>query len=154
MKRPNVEIINRQKTFEVTDKLEKLIKKAIATTLGCEGVGVGCEVSVQLTNNRQRRELNAKMRNISGTTDVLSFPSGEYPPEPEEKICFLGDISLNLERAEKQRKAYGHSFEREVAFLTAHSCLHLLGYDHISEEDEKEMIARQKEIMEKMGLGR
>ena len=146
MKRPNVEIINRQKTFEVTDKLEKLIKKAIATTLGCEGVGVGCEVSVQLTNNRQQRELNAKMRNISRTTDVLSFPSGEYPPEPEEKICFLGDISLNLER--------GHSFEREVAFLTAHSCLHLLGYDHISEEDEKEMIARQKEIMEKMGLGR
>ena len=154
MKRPNVEIINRQKTFEVTDKLEKLIKKAIATTLVCEGVGVGCEVCVQLTNNRQQRELNAKMRNIAGTTDVLSVPSGEYPPEPGEKICFLGDISLNLERAEKQRKAYGHSFEREVAFLTAHSCLHLLGYDHISEEDEKEMIARQKEIMEKMGLGR
>lgn len=154
MKRPNIEIINRQSVFEVSEALENLIKKAVRTTLECEGVEEKCAVDIQLVNNRQQRELNARMRNISKTTDVLSFPSGEYPPEEGEKECFLGDISLNLERAEKQRKAYGHSFEREVAFLIAHSCLHLLGYDHMSGEEEKEMTERQKAVMKKMGLKR
>lgn len=154
MKRPNVEIINRQTAVEVTEDLEKLIKKAVKTTLECEGVNAKCDIDVQLVNNRQQRELNARMRDISKTTDVLSFPSGEYPPENENAACFLGDISLNLERAEKQRKAYGHSFEREVAFLIAHSCLHLLGYDHMAGEEEKEMSERQKAVMKKMGLHR
>ena len=83
---------------------------------------------------------------------MLSFPSGEYPPEDGEE-CFLGDISLNLERAEKQRKAYGHSFEREVAFLVAHSCLHLLGYDHENGGMERVRMREKEEyVMSQLGL--
>ncbi len=152
MKHSNVDILNKQKSFTVDGDLEKLIKKAIDTVLDVEKVTTKCDVAVQLVNNRQQRELNIRMREIHKTTDVLSFPSGEYPTE--EKNCFLGDISINLERAEKQRKSFGHSFEREVAFLAVHSCLHLLGYDHMEETEEKEMISEQKIIMDKLGLKR
>lgn len=152
MKRAEIEIINAQKVFEVDEKINALIEKTVKAVLKYEEVAPCCEVCVRLINNRQMRTLNAKMRDVSKTTDVLSFPSGDYPTD--EDYCFLGDIAINLERAEKQRKAYGHSFEREIAFLTAHSCLHLLGYDHMVKDEEEEMFGKQEEILKKIGLGR
>ena len=117
-----------------------------------------CEVSVTFTDNEGIRELNKKFREMDKPTDVLSFPlfEGGVPEdmeeadEGEEKIKIpLGDIVISMEKALEQATEYGHSFEREVAFLCVHSVLHLLGYDHeLSEEDEKDMFRRQDEILE------
>ena len=112
------------------------------------------EVSVTFTNNEGIRELNREYRNIDRATDVLSFPQINY--DEGEDISdgeMLGDIVISLERAREQAEEFGHSFERECAFLCAHSTLHLLGYDHeISDEDDADMRRRQREIMGKMGL--
>ena len=114
------------------------------------------------TDNEGIRVLNAQHRGIDRATDVLSFPMLEYdddgemfddPGDIEDELC-LGDIVISLERAAEQAEEYGHSFEREVGFLTVHSMLHLLGYDHMTEEEEKEMFGFQKEILTKMGLER
>ena len=110
------------------------------------------------TDNEGIRELNKKFRNMDKPTDVLSFPLFDFEGESEEPpideiVNNLGDIVISLEKAREQAEEYGHSFERETAFLCVHSMLHLLGYDHeISEEDDKEMRARQTEIMKIMGL--
>ena len=123
-----------------------------------EQFGNDCEVSVTFTDNAQIKELNAQFRNINRETDVLSFPLFDYDGESEEPPVdeltgMLGDVVLSLEQAQKQAKEFGHSFEREAAFLTVHSMLHLLGYDHeTGEEDEADMRRRQSAILESMGL--
>ena len=102
--------------------------------------------------------MNKKFRGIDKATDVLSFPLFDYEGESEEPpvdemLGMLGDIVLSLEQADIQANEYGHSFEREVAFLTVHSMLHLLGYDHeTGEEDEADMRRRQSAVMDLMGL--
>ena len=149
---------NEQDKHQITYKLKMLIRQAIEATLDFEDYGNICEVSVTFTDNEGIRELNNKFRQIDRPTDVLSFPlfdfEGESDEPPVDEIMnMLGDIVISLERAKEQADEYGHSFEREVAFLTVHSMLHLLGYDHeISEEDDKNMRARQSEIMNIMGL--
>ena len=139
---------------KISYKLKMLVRKSILTTLKYEDVGVDIEVSVTFTNNEGIRELNREYRNIDRATDVLSFPQINY--EDGEDISegeMLGDIVLSLERAREQAAEFGHSFERECAFLCAHSTLHLLGYDHeISDEDDADMRRRQSEIMKIMGL--
>ncbi len=147
---------NEQKKETVTPSLRALIRRAIKASLEYEKVGFVPEVSVTFTDNEGIRELNASHRNIDRPTDVLSFPLFE-----KEDLTSatdgdaLGDIVISLERAREQANEYGHSFEREVAFLTVHSMLHLLGYDHeISEEDEKKMFFRQEEILKTIGLNR
>ena len=110
------------------------------------------------TDNEGIRELNKKFRQIDKPTDVLSFPLFDFEgdceePPIDEIISNLGDIVISLERAKEQAEEFGHSFKREVAFLTVHSMLHLLGYDHErSEEEDREMRAKQSEIMRIMGL--
>ena len=139
---------------KVTYKLKMLVRRAILATLEYEGVDVDCEVSVTFTDNEGIHALNKAYRNIDRATDVLSFPQINYD-EGEELSDgeMLGDIVLSLERAREQAEEFGHSFERECAFLCAHSMLHLLGYDHeLSDEDDADMRRRQSEIMEKMGL--
>ena len=140
----------------VTYSMKMLIRRAVEETLAYEGFCDNCEVSVTFCDNEEIRELNRRFRNIDRATDVLSFPLFDddgADPHVEELDCMLGDIVLSLERALEQAVEYGHSFEREVAFLTAHSMLHLLGYDHeTSEEDEADMRRRQSDIMERMGL--
>ena len=140
----------------VTYSMKMLICRAIEETLAYEDVQDDCEVSVTFCDNEEIRELNRKFRNIDRATDVLSFPLFDdegMDAHVEELDCMLGDIVLSLERALEQAVEYGHSFEREVAFLTVHSVLHLLGYDHeMSEEDEADMRRRQTEITERMGL--
>ncbi len=149
---------NEQDKLPITYRMKMLVRAAVEQTLDYEQYGNPCEVSITFTDNEKICKLNQKFRNIDRATDVLSFPlfdydgTGEEPPINELK-GMLGDIVISLERAEEQAREYGHSFEREVAFLTVHSMLHLLGYDHeTSEEDELDMRRRQTEIMNLMGL--
>ena len=149
---------NEQELIPLTYKTKMLIRNAIEETLDYEQYGNVCEISVSFTDNEGIRELNKKFRGIDRPTDVLSFPLFDYEGESEEPpvdelMGMLGDVVLSLEQAKAQAEEYGHSFEREVAFLTAHSMLHLLGYDHeTGEEDEADMRRRQSEIMARMGL--
>ena len=149
-----VYITNDQDKYPVTQKLRGLVRKSVNATLKYEDFQRPCEVSVPFTDNEKIRELNAQYRNIDRATDVLSFPLFDEDFEDEEDLA-LGDVVLSLEKAEAQAKEYGHSFERECAFLVVHSVLHLIGYDHeTSEEDEKEMFFRQEEIMKMLKLER
>ncbi|MBP3321340.1 MAG: rRNA maturation RNase YbeY [Clostridia bacterium] len=149
-----VYIQNDQERLPVTQKLRGLVRRSVNAALKYEDFQRPCEVSVTFTDNEKIKELNAQYRNIDRATDVLSFPLFDEDFEDEEELA-LGDVVLSLEKAEEQAKEYGHSFEREVAFLVVHSVLHLLGYDHeTSEEDEKEMFFRQEEIMKLLKLER
>ena len=149
---------NEQELIPLTYKIKMLVRNAIEETLDYEQYGNVCEVSVSFTDNKGVWELNKKFRGIDRPTDVLSFPLFDYEGESEEPpvdelMGMLGDIVLSLEQAKLQAEEYGHSFAREVAFLTVHSMLHLLGYDHeTGEEDEADMRRRQSEIMDRMGL--
>ena len=143
--------------MEITYKLKRLVRLSVEAALAFEGYGNTCEVSVTFTDDAGIRELNRSFRNIDSATDVLSFPlfdfEGSEEPAVDELENMLGDIVISLERAEAQAEEFGHSFEREVAFLTVHSMLHLLGYDHVnSEEEELDMRRRQTAIMEMLGL--
>ena len=143
--------------FPITYKMKMLVRSAVLATLAYEDYRPACEVSVTFTDNEGIRAVNKQYRDIDKETDVLSFPltdfeGGEEPPADEPTVS-LGDIIISLERAEAQAEEFGHSFEREVAFLTVHSMLHLLGYDHeLSEADDADMRQRQREILEAMGL--
>ena len=146
---------NEQAAEKVSVMLRRLIRNAIKATLEFEDFYGECEVSVTFTDNEGIRVLNKDYRGIDSTTDVLSFPLNDFSSdefEEDEEIA-LGDIVLSLEKAREQAYTYGHSFEREVAFLCVHSTLHLLGYDHeTGEEDENDMRYRQREIMKLLGL--
>ena len=150
---------NRQDKLAVTYKLKMLIRAAVEATLDYEQYANPAEVSITFTDNEDIHALNQKFRGVDRPTDVLSFPLFDYEGESEEPpvdelIGMLGDVVLSLEQAARQAEEYGHSFEREVAFLTVHSMLHLLGYDHeTGDEDEADMRARQRAIMENLGLG-
>ena len=149
---------------------EDIIKKVIDAALDQESCPYEAEVSVTLTDAERVREINRDFRGIDRTTDVLSFPMAEYQKpadfsflEEEENFdCFnpetgellLGDIILNVEKIREQAEAYGHSLVRELAFLTAHSMLHLFGYDHMEEEERLVMEQKQREIMEKINIPR
>lgn len=149
---------NDQEKYPVSYNLKVLLREAIETTLDFEDFQNVCEVSVTFTDNEGIRELNKKFREMDKPTDVLSFPLFDFEGECEEPpideiISNLGDIVISLEKAKEQADEFGHSFKREVAFLTVHSMLHLLGYDHErSEEEDREMRAKQTEIMKIMGL--
>ena len=149
---------NDQELFAISYSMKMLIRRAVIASLEYEGFGADTELSVTFTDNDGIRAINAQFRSIDKPTDVLSFPLTDYGeldfPAANEPTSSLGDIVLSLERAQEQADEFGHSFEREVAFLTVHSMLHLLGYDHVnSEEEDAEMRRRQREILEKMGLG-
>ena len=159
-----VSILNQQSELPVTKAVRDLIKGAAETTLKFFDLTDNVEISVMLTDNEEIRTLNKLHRNIDRATDVLSFPMFEYDEAgniQEEfaelnetgEVC-LGDIVISLERAAEQAEEYGHSYEREIGFLTVHSMLHLLGYDHMTPEEEKEMFGYQEEILKVMGLRR
>ena len=135
----------------------KLIEKVISEALRYEGVNDNTEVSVTIVDNEEIRKINNKFRNIDRATDVLSFPLIDFDNESLPDDCskiYIGDIIISIERAKEQAKEYGHSIDREIGFLTAHSMLHLLGYDHMVQEEEKEMFANQEEILNNLGLRR
>ena len=128
----------------------QLIKKAATTALNAEKVEEQCEISVTLTDDAGIHIINREQREVDRPTDVLSFPIGE---EDYDTGClFLGDMVLSLERAEAQGEEYGGGYAHEVQYLTVHSVLHLLGYDHLDEGEEKaKMRAREKAIMKELG---
>lgn len=148
---------NSQDKLEITYKLKRLIRFAVEATLAYENYHNTAEVSVTFTDNAGIKKLNKKYRKIDKETDVLSFPlfdfEGSDEPPVDEIENMLGDIVVSLEKAKAQADEFGHSFEREVAFLCVHSTLHLLGYDHeTSEADELDMRQRQTAVMEMLGL--
>jgi probable rRNA maturation factor len=138
---------------------EQLIQTAAEATLTYEAFLQDAEIEVLFASLDEIRQINAEQRNIDRPTDVLSFPMEEDPfnaePDPESGAVFLGSMVLCIDKAKAQAEEYGHSLEREIAFLTVHSILHLLGYDHeLGEEEEKEMFFRQEEVLKEMGLTR
>ncbi len=143
-----------QNRIKAGGPLRRAIKKAAKQTLIEEGFDKDAELSVTFTDNDGIRSLNREYRDKDAPTDVLSFPmysmkDGDVPESGE--TVTLGDIVLSLEKAADQAEQIGNSFLREVSFLTVHSVLHLLGYDHeTSPEDERDMFDRQKRIMEKI----
>ena len=146
---------NEQTAIPVTYKLRMLLRRAILETLAYEQVEISApEVSMTFTDNEGIRELNRMHRGIDRATDVLSFPMFSFEEDDEELEGALGDIVISLERAREQADTFGHSFEREVAFLCVHSMLHLLGYAHeLGEEQDADMRRRQSEIVARLGLG-
>ena len=148
--------LNDQSKIEITYKAKMLIRRAICETLAHEGFENTAQVSVTFTDNEGIRALNKEFREIDKENDVLSFPlmSFEDTDEPpvDESENMLGDIVLSLEKAGEQAETFGHSIEREIAFLCIHSTLHLLGYDHMTDDEEHQMRAAQREILAAMGL--
>ncbi len=138
------------------DEIEENAKRAVEMVGKLYGVE-NAEVSVTLTDDAYIHTLNRQYRNIDKPTDVLSFALNESE-EPEitdgPEVNVLGDIIISVERAGEQAKEYGHSLQREIAFLTVHGMLHLLGYDHMEEEERLEMEQEQRIVMEQLGISR
>ncbi|MBO5218486.1 MAG: rRNA maturation RNase YbeY [Clostridia bacterium] len=154
-----IHFTNEQEIENVTAELRCLVKAAVYAALAYEDFRRSAEISVTFTDNEGIREINREHREIDAPTDVLSFPilgdDEDGDVNPGTGAVILGDIVLSLERAREQAAEFGHSFTREVAFLTVHSVLHLLGYDHVnSEEEDREMRARQHAILDYMGITR
>ncbi|MCI8422632.1 MAG: rRNA maturation RNase YbeY [Lawsonibacter sp.] len=144
---------------------ESLLYWTIQEALAAEQVAVPCEISVLLTDNGGIQQVNRDMRGVDRSTDVLSFPMFELTPgeppggeeflDPETGLCPLGDMCLSVEQARVQAQEFGHSLERELCYLTVHSILHLLGYDHLDEGPMKaQMRAREEAILEELGISR
>lgn len=147
------------RTEDFPKTLEEVIETIVLDSLRYEGFDENCEVSISIVDNVEIQQINKQFRNIDRPTDVLSFPmltfaENEIMERNENGEIVLGDIIISLERAKEQAEEYGHSLKREIAFLTAHSMLHLLGYDHMEPQEETEMFAKQKAILEAAGIPR
>lgn len=138
--------------------LGSIIRKCACATLKAEKITVPCEINVLVTDDSGIRAINAASRNIDRETDVLSFPMFDLtagsPPEdwseyldPETGLCPLGDMAISYERARQQARQFGHSLRREVGYLTIHSMLHLLGYDHLDEGVQKAQMRKREETI-------
>ena len=138
--------------------ISAIIRKCVEATLAAEGITVPCEINVLVTNDNGIRAINQGSRGIDKPTDVLSFPMFQLeagnPPEnwdeymdPETDLCLLGDMAISLARAIAQAKEFGHSTRREVGYLTIHSMLHLLGYDHLDEGPQKAQMRSREEAI-------
>lgn len=146
----DVYINNRQDKIEVGSDIEATIESVIEECLNIEGKSKDVEVSVSFVDNEEIRQLNKDFRNVDSSTDVLSFPMNE-----NSDVFFtplLGDIVISLERALEQSLEFGHTLEREVAYLTAHSMFHLLGYDHMNDEDKNLMREKEKLVMKNLKI--
>lgn len=168
-----IEIDNRQDKILITDDVLKAIEKSIITALKYEGFDLPYEISVIITDNDNIKQINNEFRKLNKETDVLSFPLLHFSYtdgyifdknrildsdldliNPETNEILLGDIIISMEKAYSQAEEYGHSLIRETAFLTVHSVLHLLGYDHEIEADRLIMRNKEEEILENMQIFR
>lgn len=161
---------NRQQNIEVTEGFINELEEVCRYALEKEEVTQKCQISLLFVDNEEIREINKETRNIDKATDVLSFPMLDYPKGKVFKDVYkdkafdvmyldgdelvLGDMVLSLERAEEQSIEYNHSFKREVCYLIVHSILHLLGYDHMEDEEKKIMRAREEEILNGLDIKR
>jgi len=157
-------IENEQDVILISEEIEETIKTVIEASLEYENCDFDAEVSVTIVDNDSIQEINNETRNIDAPTDVLSFPmlyfdeNGDIVDsdfDMDGDMMILGDIVISAERAKTQAEEFGHSFLREIAFLTVHSMLHLLGYDHVDDPvGEKIMFSKQEEILDKLGIKR
>lgn len=151
-------ITNNQKAVKIPAGIKILVRRSCNAVLALEGFTEPCEVSVTFVDNAEIAELNAQFRNKPKETDVLSFPLGEddtYDVDQDSGAILLGDIVISLEKAMEQADLYGHSLQREVAFLTVHSMYHLLGYDHENGGLEAvKMREKEEQALAKLGLQR
>lgn len=143
-------IDDRQKKVELNESINDIIEAVIKEVLLFEKKSLDYEVSVSLVDNLEIKQLNSEYRNIDKETDVLSFPMEDDFNLLDTTI--LGDIIISVEKALEQSEDFSHSLYREIAYLTAHSMLHLLGYDHMNEEEKQEMREKEKSIMKKIGV--
>ncbi|MBH0229912.1 rRNA maturation RNase YbeY [Halobacillus yeomjeoni] len=146
-------------TNSVDEAFVDLIQRVIRFAGDKEGIEVDAEVSISFVDNDEIQEINRNYRQKDQPTDVISFAmqeegEGEMKILNEDMPLMLGDIVISLDKAKEQAEDYGHSLERELGFLALHGFLHLLGYDHMNEEDEKAMFDRQEEILNEFGLER
>ncbi|MDI6601708.1 MAG: rRNA maturation RNase YbeY [Thermoanaerobacteraceae bacterium] len=151
-----IDIDNRQDIIPVGPGLNQIIEGVVRETLALENFPGEADVSVSLVNDEEIKELNRVYRGVDSPTDVLSFSmlEGEDNVQILDMPVMLGDIVISLERALHQSEEYGHSFEREVGYLAAHGMLHLLGYDHITDEDREVMRIKEESVLDKLGLRR
>lgn len=161
---------NRQDKIEVNDELINIINEVCEQSLKAEEMNVPYQISLLFVDNEEIREINRDTRGMDKATDVLSFPMLEYPKDKVFKDVYkdtkfneiyldgdelvLGDMVLSLERAKEQSIEYNHSFNREVCYLVVHSILHLLGYDHMEDEEKKRMREREEEILGNLNITR
>ena len=138
---------------------EEKIKIITKACLEAEKIGFDCEIGVTFTDNEQIRRLNCEHREIDRETDVLSFPMlsdvndiSELDMNPENGMVYLGDIVISLEKAAEQAEEFGHSFEREVSFLIVHSMMHLVGYDHIEDDERTVMREHEEAVLSNLGI--
>ncbi|HOA19132.1 MAG TPA: rRNA maturation RNase YbeY [Sedimentibacter sp.] len=139
---------DRQDVMEITKDNEDAIKNAVDAVLTAEGLNGDFEVSVSFVTNEEITELNREYRNVDSETDVLSFPMNEE----FDGVNILGDIVISTQKIIEQANDFNHSMEREMCYLTVHSMLHLLGYDHMNKEEKNKMRAKEKEIMKKLKI--
>ncbi len=153
-----VNITNKQKAEKIPTGIRMLVRRACVAVLKLEEFHENAEIEVSFVDDQQIRQLNRDFRNIDSSTDVLSFPLGEsgvYDKNPATGANMLGDIVISVEHAKAQAEEYGHTFQREMAFLTVHSMLHLLGYDHVNGGIEAETMREKEEaVLLQMGLTR
>ncbi len=158
MSKLKVYVKNDQTEVKVPVGIRLLIRRCCQAVLTTEGFEHNAEVSVSFISNKEIRNLNKVYRNKDKETDVLSFPlmtDGKPEEIDENDFVMLGDVVISLETAVKQAAMYGHSLEREVGFLTVHSMLHLLGYDHEKSPLEERMMREKEEaVLEKLGISR
>lgn len=151
-----VTIFNKQKKIKLPVGTKLLIRKACTATLELEGFEKPAEVDVTIVDDESIREINLEQRNLDKSTDVLSFPLGEdgvWDQNPSTRAYMLGDIVISAETALRQADLYGHSTQREIAFLTVHSMLHLLGYDHVNGGLEQAVMReKEEEVLKALGL--
>ena len=147
---------------------DRLLQKTAAACAEAEGIMLPVYAQMRVTDDEAIREINREYRNIDRATDVLSFPSTDCKPRKtlghcEKKLlrerdetgrCFLGDIIISLPRAREQAAEYGHSLEREFAYLTAHAMFHLMGYDHMQDEDKERMRTMEEKALNQIGISR
>ena len=145
-----------QKKVRIPTGMRMLIRRACTAVLRNDGFKGPAEVSVTFVDNEEIRRLNARYRDKDAETDVLSFPLGEngvYDINQDTGAKMLGDVVISMEKAEEQSKQFEHSFEREVCYLTVHSMLHLLGYDHMEPGEKRVMRIKEESVMTQIGLG-
>ena len=140
--------LSNEQNIKISEQITQLLKDACEAVLKNEEFNDDAEINITLVDDERIRGLNSAFRNIDKSTDVLSFPLGEngnYDLNPENNCLMLGDVVISVEHALKQANDYNHSTEREIAYLTVHSVLHLLGYDHIDEAEEKRIMRKKEE---------
>lgn len=152
----NIDIIDN--TNKLTNDHINLLRDILTFAHKKENITNDIEVSITIVTNEEIHQLNREYRNIDAPTDVLSFEMNDPYVELDDELSNIpipiGDIVISIDKVEEQAKAYNHSFEREIAFLTVHGFLHLLGYTHDDENEEKIMFAKQEQILKEFQLER